>query len=241
MQPENEIVSPIIEALERRASLPFSPMNSDIVIGVLIGCFLLLVFAFGDQSRYLLQLIHNNSIGYSKSADEEIRTFRSFWVRLFLLIQTFVSSGLCITYLLYLRGIATDNIETAKWLVLSTLAMAIYLVLKIILYLIVNVFLFTWHQINAWNRAYTDLFLFFGLGTFVLAVCGIFFEMAALPFITCLVLLIIVIEIALMTKAFQIFFSKKYGYVKLFIYLCALEWMPLLVMGKIFIRYCTTI
>jgi len=238
---ENEIVSPIIEALEERASMPFSPTNSDIVIGVLLGCFLLLVFAFGDQSRYLSQLIHNNSIGHSKSAGDEIHTSRSFWVRLFLLIQTFVSSGLCITYLLYLKGVATDNIDAAKWLIISTLAIALYLGLKIILYLIVNTFLYTRVQTNAWNRAYIDIFLFFGIGTFIFAVCGIFFEMSAPLFITCLVVLAVATETALLFKAFHIFFAKKHGYLQLIVYLCTLEWIPLLVMGKIFIRLCSTI
>lgn len=241
MQPDNELISPIIQAMEERASLPFSPIGSDIVIGVLLGCFLLLVFAFGDESRYLLQLIHNNSIGHSKSSGDEIHTSRSFWVRLFLLIQAFVSSGLCATYLLYMNGIATDNIDTAKWLILSSLAVALYLGLKIVLYIIVNTFLYTRQQTNAWIKAYTDIFLFFGIGTFAVAVCGMFFEMSIPLFIIFLSLLIVATETALMFKAFHIFFAKKYGYVQLIVYLCTLEWMPLLVLGKIFIRLCSTI
>ena len=140
-----------------------------------------------------------------------------------------------------MQGIATDDLDAAKWLILSSLSVALYLGLKIVLYIIVNTFLYTRQQTNAWNKAYTDVFMFFGLGTFVIAVCGIFFEMSTPLFMTCLILLLVTIETTLMFKAFHIFFAKKYGYLQLIVYLCTLEWIPLLVMGKFFIRLCSTI
>lgn len=241
MLPANELISPVLQALEERATLPFSPMRSDVVVGILLGCFLLLVFAFGDGSRYLLQLIHKQSIGHSKSVDDEIHTSRTFWVRLFLFVQSMASSGLCVTYMLYTQGIATDNIDTGKWIVLCVIAVAVYMAIKNILHIVVNLFLYNWRQTNAWNAAYMDVFLFFGIGAFLLAVIGIFLEMSAVVFMISLMLLIVAVETTLAFKAFHIFFAKKYGYLQLIVYLCTLEWIPLLVAGKIFIRFCSTI
>ena len=236
-----ELVNPMIAAWEERASMPFAPVSSDFIIGVLLGCFLIVTFALADRSHYLPQLIRNHFPGHSQVVEDEIYTSRSFWVRLLLFVLAFLSVGLCAVYLLYWKGIVPDNASAMKWMMLSAAAVAVYLVLKYILYVIVNIFLFTRSQTNVWNRTYADIFLFFGIGCFLLAVCGIFFEMSMILFSVCLVVLILMDETVLAFKAFHHFFEKKYGGLHLFVYLCALEWIPLLIGGKIFIQFCSTV
>ena len=238
---DTEIVNPTIQALEERAFLPFAPQSSDIIIGVLLGCLIILVFALGDRSRYLHQMVHKNSIGYSKSNDDEIHTSRSFWTRSLLLFQAFVSIGICIMYYLYMQGLATDTHDAVRWIVWGTIGTALFLLLKTILFFIIDAILFSQQEAFAWIQIYTDSFIFLGMGYFVLAVVCTLREMSSTLFVVCFVLLLVLYEIWLLLKAFHIFFSKKYGYFQLTTYLCTLEWIPLLILWKVFIENCATL
>ena len=70
-------VSPLVTAWETRSSQPFTLIGDDIVIGVLLLCFLIIAVALADRSHYLHQMIYGYSMGHTRAQSDNIRTSRS--------------------------------------------------------------------------------------------------------------------------------------------------------------------
>ncbi|MBO4444442.1 MAG: DUF4271 domain-containing protein [Bacteroidaceae bacterium] len=233
---DTTVISPLIDAWETRNSQPFTLIGDDIVIGILLLCFLIIAFALADRSHYIHQLIYGYSFGHSRSQSDNIRTSRSFYLRTTLILQSFISFALIIAYFFWRKGYITDSTQCWKYIVAGTVAAGLYMFVKFLLYLIVNSTLYSKKQTDAWTQVYGDTFIFAGILFFVFAVVCISFEVS-LPFVVIGMSSILgLIEIWLIIRAFHIFFTKRYGLLQLFVYLCTLEIIPLLVIGKILLQ-----
>lgn len=237
----NETVNPILQAIEQRASLPFSLVNDDLFIGILLACFLAITILLADSSSYLPQLVHDYSIGHAKSSSDEVHTSRSFYMRMLLFAQAFVSYAMTVVVYAQASGFAMERADAVKYLLWGMAGVVAWLLIRLLLFAVVNGVLFHRLQTQAWTQVFADVFLFGGLFFFVLNVLGIFIQLSAQIILVIAICLLAVMEIGLAFKAFHIFFVKKYGGLQLFVYLCALEWIPLLVAGRFLIQYCTTI
>ena len=114
--------------------------------------------------------------------------------------------------------------------VVSLLAM---FAVKRIMSSLVNWIFFPKSQQKTWNDAcaylnYVEVLLFFPL-----LIIYIFFIATFEKTITLFLFILLSIKFLLTFKAYNIFFSKSYGVLHLFAYLCALEIMPLLALWKL--------
>ena len=101
---------------------------------------------------------------------------------------------------------------------------------------IVNAILFTPPQTKVWNQVYTDTFIILGIALFIFAIVSTFFRLSVSVLSIIALTLAALAEIWLAVKAFHIFFAKKYGSLQIIVYLCTLEWIPLLVLGIFLIQ-----
>jgi len=228
--------NPMIRALEERAALPFSPANDDVFTLVLLFVVFLLVIIFTDKTCYLKQLIAVYSIGHAHQFSDESRTSRGVYIRLLLLLQTCIISSLCVGNGLYVSGIVTSRPDMLKTLLICAVAAAVWLLLKLLLYHLVNSILFYPSQRKGWNKVYADTFIILGFALFPLALAGTYFDLSAKAFFIISLTIVAAAEMWLAVKAFHIFFVKKHGGLQLMLYLCTLEWLPLLVIGKFFVQ-----
>lgn len=226
-------VSPLVTAWETRSSQPFTLMGDDIVIGVLLLCFLIIAVALADKSHYLHQMIYGYSMGHTRAQSDNIRTSRSFYLRTTLLLQTCISAALVFTYYLWTKGHVGDSSQCWKYLVAGTIAAATYILIKVVFFIIVNNTLYSKQQAAAWTQVFGDTCILSGIVFFAFAMCCISFELSTSFVLIGAAVLLGIIEIWLILRAFHIFFTKKYGLLQLFIYFCTLELIPLLVLGKI--------
>lgn len=236
----NDVVNPMIQAMEQRASQPFAPVNDDVVIGILLGCFVILVIALADSNNYLRRLLPVGAIGRTRAADEDVHTSRAFYIRISLFVLAWCSTGLLLMNGAYASGKVSDRSSALMVLLWGAAGAVAWLLVKSLLFGTVNAVLFSRKEGKEWGQTYADTFLLWGMAVFVLAVLVVFFEMPLKAMSGAVLALVGIAEIWLLFKAFRIFFAKKYGVLQLFIYLCALEWIPLLVAGKVIVRYCTT-
>ena len=109
----NETVNPMIQTLEERASLPFAPVSDDVFIGVLLVVFFLLAFALSDSTCYLKQLVSRYSIGHPQSQSDEMRTSRSFLMRLLLILSASLCMALAAVVCLHAFGAVTTRPQAA--------------------------------------------------------------------------------------------------------------------------------
>jgi len=228
--------NPMIKALEERASRPFTLVGDDLIVGVfLLACFLL-AMALADHTHYLKQLVANYSIGHPRSLSEEVHTSRSFYMRLSLLLLAVVSISLVLVILSYASGHISSQSQAFSMLLWGMAGITAWMLVKTLLYSVVNIILSTPQQTNEWNQVYTDTFIILGILALVYALVGLFFNVSVSVLSLMALALLVFVEIWLSFKAFHIFFLKKYGGLLLIVYLCTLEWIPLLVVGKIFLR-----
>lgn len=228
--------NPMIRALEERGTQPFAPVNDDIFILVLLFAGLLMVIALADRTCYLRQLFAGYSLGHSRRFSDEVRTSRSIYIRILLLLQTCISAALCaVNGLFASNGIASRS-DMLNILLFGAAGVAAWLLIKTILYSIVNAILFTPPQTKVWNQVYTDTFIILGIALFIFAIVSTFFRLSVSVLSIIALTLAALAEIWLAVKAFHIFFAKKYGSLQIIVYLCTLEWIPLLVLGKLLIQ-----
>jgi len=232
----NESVNPMLQALEERASQPFTPVGDDVFVGILLLMALLLAVVLADSTCYLRQLVAGYSIGHSRRFSDEVRTSRALYIRLALLLLASVSTSLCLVNLLHASGSLPGRTEALTALLGGMAGVALWMLLKVTLYSLVNAILFTPPQTAAWNQVYTDTFIIMGIVSFLYAVAGTFFPLSAHVLAIIALTMVLLAEIWLSVKAFHIFFAKKYGGLHLIVYLCTLEWIPLLVLGKFYIQ-----
>ncbi|MBR4337331.1 MAG: DUF4271 domain-containing protein [Bacteroidaceae bacterium] len=228
--------NPMIQAFERWTSQPFAPVNDDIFIIVLLFAGLLLVIAITDKNCYLRQLFAGYSLGHSRRFSDEVRSSRSIYIRILLIVQACISFSLCLANVLYATGIISSHADLLNMLLWSAVGAITWLLIKTILFNIINAILFTPAQTLAWNQVFTDTFIISGIALYPFAVVGTFFNLSASTHSIIALTMAAVAETWLSVKAFHIFFVKKYGGLQLLLYLCTLEWIPLLVIGKFFVQ-----
>lgn len=228
--------NPMIQAFEKWTSQAFAPVNDDVFIIVLLFAGLLLVIAITDKNCYLRQLFAGYSLGHSRRFSDEVRSSRSIYIRILLIVQACISFSLCLGNGLFASNMISSHADLLKVLLWGAVGVAAWLLIKTIFFSIVNAILFTPPQTSAWNQVFTDTFIILGIALFPFAVVGTFFNLSTSTLSIIALTMIAVAEIWLSVKAFHIFFVKKYGGLQLLLYLCTLEWIPLLVIGKFFIQ-----
>ena len=228
--------NPMIRFLEERARQPFAPVNDDVFILVLLVAGFLLVIALADKTCYLRQLVASYSIGHSRQFSDEVRSSRSVYIRFLLLLQTCLSFSLCVGNGLFASEVVTSRPDMLKALLFCAIGAAVWLLIKLFLFSFVNSILFFPLQRKEWNKVYADTFIMLGIVLFFFAVVSTFFHLSANMFSIITLTMVAVAETWLSVKAFHIFFGKKYGGLHLLLYLCTLEWIPFLAIGKFFVQ-----
>lgn len=226
-------VSPFVEMLAQQATLPYSLLRDDVVMCVLLGCFLLFAILFADKSRSLQQTFRQHSIGHGRAGNEQPRTSRGDYVRALLLLFSCTSCALYILSGLHAEGIVTGPETAWRLLLQSLIGVTAYLLARTLLYVLINNIFFPRRQCAEWTRFCLDLFLFTGMVFYVLSFLAIFFGWGTKGIVIGGFAVVVLAEIWLIFNANRIFFAKKHGVSLEFVYLCALEWMPLLVLAKI--------
>lgn len=230
---DTTVVSPLLTEWEARKTQPFTLIGDDVVVGILLLCFLIVAIALADKSHYLHQLMYNYSVGHTRAQSDNIRTSRSFYLRSTLLLQSFFSASLIFTYYQWSKGYVSDSAQCLKYLLMGVIAAAVYVIAKTALFFAVNNTLYSKQQAGIWTQIFGDTCIFAGIVFYLFAVACISFEVPSSFVEIGIVILFSLAEIWLIFKSFHIFFVKKYGVLQLFIYFCTLEFIPLLVLGKI--------
>lgn len=199
----------------------------DWFVGILFVCFFIVAAVLSDQDNFLGNLIKEFFLP-RKSSDDGIKTSNKFYMRLGLYGVAFMSMALFFTVFLVREGMPYAYREL---LLLFAVFMAIYL-LKQGIYRAVNWVFFDRGHIMAWRYYYSNWTILSGLSMYLITAGVVLFDLCSGVIAFLMILYVALTEMCLFFKAFQIFSPKKYGVLQLFVYLCTLELIPLLLVGK---------
>lgn len=214
------------------ASMPL--YTNDWLVGGLIIGFFVLSAVLSDKNAFLGNMLKAFFLPHESSI-EGSRVTSIFYMRVSMLLF----SLLMLSLLLFLAVPETCFAVLGRgrlWLILSGGVLVSYL-LKQLLFAFVNWVFYDRQRIGAWMGSYASWIILMGIPLFLLAVIAVFANFSSQNVLLMLTIGVIIFEMCLFFKSFYIFSSKKYGILQLFVYLCTLELIPLLLVGKLLVQY----
>lgn len=113
------------------------------------------------------------------------------------------------------------------------LASGVFFLLKRIAYSIVNNILFTGKEASEWKDFYMFTFKLLGFALAPAVIAIIFFSTAYINYVTYYIILTLIAYMCIIINSLaKIIFTKKRNFLDIFLYLCALEFLPLAMVWK---------
>lgn len=222
--------------------------RNDVVSVSLIVCFAMMMMVLRLTKRTINQRLTDFFIPSNKTVSEPVeKTSHSWLVSVFL----FLTTSVLLSLLFY--GYAQHNYNislvtphlshftfqftplTFQLLFLSIYLCIImlYMLVKRGLYSFVHSVFFSRSQRAQWMTSYDMMQFVQSVLLFPLTLIVVYLDISVLNTAYCLLGLLLFVKILLLFKSYSTFFKKIYGVVHLFVYFCALEAVPLIVLWSI--------
>ena len=210
--------------------IPYTFQNDSFVTGILILCFLLITFALSRISDFLLR---QTKQFFSAQKREQTLTETGSEIK-FQFLFLFVTCLLyALLYFLYTNHfIANTFIISSEYILLAIFCLTIlgYMFIRMVLYTIVNNILFN----NKKNLQFLESLLIItsreGVALFPLVLLLAYFQFSLQNAMIYAAIIVILDKILTFYKSFTIFFNQKDGFLQIFLYFCALEMIPLVML-----------
>lgn len=208
--------------------VPYSVSNDNMLIGMLLGCFVLAMIAL---SRSLNFIIRQAKYFFYMPRRVASITETSYEVHFqsFLVLQTalLLSMLYCILNPQIMDGLTMDNaqiIVTGIFAVIITL----YFLLKNILYRVVDWTFFDRKKNRQWIKTWLFLTALEGVVLFPITLLQVFYSFPLSTVLIATGIVVGLVKILVFYKECSIFFKGKTAFLQNILYFCALEAMPLL-------------
>ncbi len=202
----------------------------DWIVVLLLCCFFIICYTVGGNRPIFMSQINFFSPNRMPKGGGIVLTIPGFIHNLLLLALTSLCTGILLFVTLQEAGVC-QGVPIVIVFRYALLIAAIFLI-RLIIYHIVNVILFDHFTALVWTRFYYINFAFVGFFLFILSVITIFFNTSAYFSKVGLVVAVACFELVALYISFAIFFKKKCEYVYFFVYFCAMELIPTLIVWK---------
>ncbi len=203
------------------------------VCGILV-CTFCMAAVLSDRKHYLTHLLKGFFLP-RENAIEGVRTSNIVYLRISMYVVSLASAALLLA--LYISGKAPTTMEDGLLWLTAGIGAGLFYLLRIGLFAITNRIFFDPTTTKAWEQSYASWSILSSIPLYLVAVIAIFTNLSPQVILLLLTVCLAALEMCLLYKAFHIFSVKKYGILKIFVYLCALELMPLLVAGKALVLF----
>lgn len=223
----------LTEVVEAIPALQPHYADNFLVCGVLL-CTFILAAIFSDRKYYLSHLLQE-FFRPREQAIEGTRTTNIVYMRMGLYFVGLSSIALLLS--IYASEPQTTTKESINLCLVAGGTALLFYLLRLLLFSATNRIFFDYSTIALWEQSYANWTILSAIPLYILCVVSVFFNLSSHVILPLLVVGAILLEICLLYRAFHIFSSKRYGILQIFIYLCALELMPLLVAGKALVLF----
>lgn len=208
--------------------------TNNCLILTLLVCFFILSAVLADKDNFLGNMLKGFFLPRENSEDAP-NTIRRLYMRIGMLSVLCISLALLLSvYVTQMTGSTSPNLQMT--LLFSALLIGLYII-KQGLFWVVNMTFFDRHRAVLWHNSYISWLALSSIPTFLFALFVVFIDPNPNTTTWLAFAMLFFTGIGLFFKAFHIFLAKKYGGLQLFVYLCTLELMPLLFLGKALVLY----
>ena len=195
---------------------------------LLLGCFVLTVIAVARLKDFIVRQMRNFfRIQYGK-VTEVTETSAELWVQFFLVVQTCLLFALL--EFLHISQSPADAFFLDQHLIIGILTAIFlaYFLLKLALYGLVGWVFFEPKKNEQWTKFFLFLVSFEGLLMFPLVLLHTYFGLSMESATIYVLVVVILAKLLSFYRSYVIFFNEKGSYLKIILYLCTLEIIPLL-------------
>ena len=214
-------------------TLPYLLRSDWLITGILFLCLILTSFAFSRGKVYLLQQMKSFFTTRERASLFDDATATDLRFSIVLILQT------CMLLSLYLYDYFALNVSqlfetTPRILILSAFIFGIitFLLMKWLLFYIVNKTFFNQTQNTLWMNAYWNIIIWIGFLFLPVIMLVVYFDISSQNSLLMVLFVILCMKILLFYRCFRNFFNKLYGTLHFILYFCALEILPDLILWK---------
>lgn len=213
--------------------IPYRLSSDWMVISLMLVCFVLVSYVLMRSRKYIqgqLSFFFSNKDRYGLFDNNTSSDIR---YGIILLSQTMLFSGFCIyDYFSEYDKFTFTSIPHLYLLTSSILIVSVFFLLKIGLYSFINWVFFNRIKQKLWLNSYYTVIIWSGFLLFPLVLLIVFFDLNPQISLILFIFVMILVKILLFYKCFSNFFNNMYGILHLFLYFCALEVIPDLLLWK---------
>lgn len=206
------------------------PLYADnYLVIVLLASFFILSAVLADKDGFIADILKGFFLP-RESSENLPNTMRRLYMRIGMLLVSFISVALLLS--VYVSQVTDINLPNSKLTGIFFIVLIALYAVKQGLFWIVNWIFFDRQQTALWYSCYSNWIALSGIPLYICSLFSVFMNWNAYIIAWIALIILFLIEIGLFFRAFHIFSTKRYGSLQLFVYLCTLEVMPLLFIGK---------
>lgn len=228
---ETIAINPYIERIK------YNPRTDDGIAFILLLCFLFTSLLIRSNRKYIVQRVkdffYNKERGsfFSEGYTSKSGLLVYFYIQTILFISLYFVNFFCdlhIDFITYKNSLLILGIYS--------LIIGVYFGLKHIVYRFIGVIFMESAPYNIWIQSYNTLIIFCGIFLFPFLLFIIYFDLDFHSVFIFGLVLLSFFKILLFYKWINLILINKYDLVRLFLYFCALEILPCLVIYQILIQ-----
>ena len=223
--------------IERIQGIPNNPplYADNYLVVTLLVCFFILSAVLSDKDGFISDILKGFFLPRENSENSPNTTMRKLYMHIGMLLVSFISGALLLSvYVSQSKGLNLPDIRLTGTFFAAIIALY---VIKQGLFWIVNWIFFDRQQTALWYSCYSNWLSLSGIPLYICILFSVFMNWSACIIAWTALIELSFMEIGLFFRAFHIFLTKRHGSLQLFVYLCTLEVMPLLFIGKALILY----
>ncbi|EGJ70587.1 hypothetical protein Bcop_0369 [Bacteroides coprosuis DSM 18011] len=218
--------------------MTYLPAYDNTITIILLSCFFITCFSLAKSKSFLLELGRNfvNSkthvSAFSTSTNTEINSL------IFLILQTCVMVGITLYILLSTKYPQTvEHYQSGSIIGLITGVSLFYLLIKWMVYSFIGWVFNDRVRTSIWIESYSTIIYYLGLILYPIVLFIIYYNTSNYTIVYVGIGLFVLTKCLIYYKWIKLFSKKIYGHILLFLYFCALEIIPCVILYKCMHKY----
>ncbi len=217
--------------------LPYIPRMDDGLTLVLLGCFLLSAYVLSRSRKFLLQLGKDYLLHRERASIFTTSTAADLRYLSLLILQTCLLAGVCIFNLFIdLQAPLTECLPSMALLGIYSGICLLFIGVKWLLYMFLGWIFFDKAKTSLWLESFSTLLYYAGFPLYLLALLVIYLDLSLTGIIILGLISLLFAKILVLYKWLKLFCNNLHGSLLLFLYFCALEVMPYLLMYRVLLQ-----
>lgn len=211
--------------------IPYTIKGDSLVTAMLLGGFILALIAFANSRRFIFMQARNFFFESRESSNEVTETTSEFRFQFFFILQTCLLFAI-ILFIYTQERIADTFILESQYQMIAIFfsSFAVYFIIKMTMQAFTNWIFFDRLSNNRWFKSSLFITSAEGIAIFPIVMLMSYFNLSMQSAITYVAIVIISVKILSFYKCLIIFFKRNAVFSQIFLYFCALEIMPLLLL-----------